>query len=85
MTHKKIRIPKESANEILVALGNIKNAVEFEDLNKDDLEAKKLYWDMIKRCDEMKKKISDYCHICSDFKIPFYNFSSFPEFSSHPA
>ena len=82
MTHKKIRIPKESANEILVALGNIKNAVEFEDLNKDDLEAKKLYWDMIKRCDEMKKKISDYCHICSDFKIPFYNFSSFPEFNS---
>ena len=56
MTHKKIRIPKESANEILFALGKLKNAIEFEDLTKNDLEAKKNYGDMIKRCDEMKKK-----------------------------
>ena len=41
MTHKKIRIPKESANEILLALGNEEDAIEFEDLTKNDLEAKK--------------------------------------------
>ena len=51
MTHKKIRIPKESANEILRALGSLKNGVEFEDLTKDDLEAKKNYSEMVKRCD----------------------------------
>ena len=56
MTHKKIRIPKESANEILMTLGNLKNTIEFEDLNKEDLEAKKNFWEIIKRCDEMKKK-----------------------------
>ena len=56
MTHKKIRIPRESANEIMRALGNLKNSIEFEDLTKDDIEAKKNFGEMIKRCDEMKKK-----------------------------
>lgn len=41
MIHKKIRIPKESANEILLALGSLRDAIEFEDLTKNDLEAKK--------------------------------------------
>ena len=56
MIHKKIRIPRESANEILLALGSLHDAVEFEDLTKDDIEAKKNFGEMIKRCDEMKKK-----------------------------
>ena len=43
MTHKKIRIPRESANEIMRALGNMKNSIEFEDLTKDDIEAKKKF------------------------------------------
>ena len=38
------------------ALGNMKDAIEFEDLTKDDIEAKKNFGEMIKRCDEMKKK-----------------------------
>ena len=38
MTHKKIRIPKESAIEVLSALGKIKNAIEFEDLTKNEYE-----------------------------------------------
>ena len=49
MTHKKIRIPRESANEILLALGSLHDAIEFEDLTKDDLEAKKNFGPMIKR------------------------------------
>ena len=81
MTHKKIRIPKESANEILMALGKLKNSIEFEDLTKNDLEAKKNFGEIIKRCDEMKKKIADYINICSAFNIPFKNFSSFSEFN----
>jgi len=81
MTHKKIRIPKESANEILMALGKLKNSIEFEDLTKNDLEAKKNFGEIIKRCDEMKKKIADYIHICTEFNIPFKNFSSFSEFN----
>ena len=81
MTHKKIRIPRESANEIMRALGGMKNAIEFEDLTKDDIEAKKNFGDMIKRCDEMKKKIYDYNRICYDFHLPFENYKTFEEFS----
>ena len=82
MTHKKIRIPKESANEIMMALGKLNNCIEFEDLTKNDLEAKKNFGEMIKRCDEMKKKIGDYKYISSEFKIPFNNFSCYAEFDS---
>jgi len=41
MTHQKIRIPKEIANETLRALGNLEDGVEFVDLTQDDIEAKK--------------------------------------------
>ena len=81
MTHKKIRIPRESANEIMRALGNMKNSIEFEDLTKDDIEAKKNFGELIKRCDEMKKKIYDYTRICYDFHLPFNYYKSFEEYS----
>ena len=82
MTHKKIRIPRESANEIMRALGNLKNAMEFEDLTKDDIEAKKSFGDMIKRCDDMNKKIYDYARICFDFHLPFNYYKTFEEFNA---
>ena len=71
MIHKKIRIPREIAHEIMRGLGNLKNSVEFEDLTKDDLEAKKNFSEMIKRCDEVKKKITDFTQVCYDFHLPF--------------
>lgn len=57
MLRKKIRIPKDNAVEIMNEMGKLQDAVEFLDLTKDDLEAKKNYIDMIKRCDEIEKKI----------------------------
>jgi hypothetical protein len=39
-------------------LGKLQDSIEFLDMTKDDLEAKKNYQSMIKRCDEMEKKIS---------------------------
>ena len=82
MVHKKIRIPRENANEILLALGSLQNAIEFEDLTKDDLEAKKNFGDIIKRCDECRKKIDDFIHISFDYHIPFYNYKQFSEFKT---
>ena len=82
MTHKKIRIPRESANEIMRALGGLKNAIEFEDLTKDDLEAKKNFSEMIKRCDEIKKKIFDFTRVCYDFHLPFNYYKTFEEFQN---
>jgi hypothetical protein len=57
MIHKTIRIPKDSDIEVMNELGKLDDAVEFLDLTKDDLEAKRNYGNYIKRCDEMEKKI----------------------------
>ena len=64
------------------ALGNLKNAIEFEDLTKDDLEAKKNFSEMIKRCDEIKKKIFDFTKVCYDFHLPFNYYKTFEEFQN---
>jgi len=80
MVHKKIRIPRESATEIMRALGNLKVSVEFEDLTKDDIEAKKNFGEMIKRCEDIKKKIYDYTRICYDFHLPFHYYKKYEEF-----
>ena len=81
MSHKKIRIPKESANETMRALGNLEDGVEFIDLTKDDLEAKKNFSQMLKRCDDMIKKINDFNSICEDFHLDREKFKTFQEFN----
>lgn len=58
MTKKQIRISKEHCEEIMDTLGNVDDGLEFIDLNKDDLDAKKAYMGIIKRCDEMEKKLT---------------------------
>ena len=57
MVRKKIRIPKDTAVEIMHELGKIHDGIEFVDLTKDDAEAKKNFMQMIKRCDETEKRI----------------------------
>jgi len=58
MIHKRIRIPKDIAFDVMDELGKLDDAVEFIDLTKDDIEAKKNFGSMIKRCDEVEKKIT---------------------------
>ena len=81
MCHKKIRIPRESANETMRALGNLEDGVEFVDLTQDDIEAKKNFSQMLKRCDDMIKKINDFNSICEDFHLETENFKSYQEFN----
>ncbi len=57
MVHKQIRIPRDIAFEVMEALGKMQDGIEFIDLTKDDLEAKKNFGGMIKRCDEMEKRV----------------------------
>lgn len=57
MIHKKIRLPKDTAVEIMNQLGKLDECIEFIDLNKDDLESKKNFGSIIKRCDEVNKKL----------------------------
>jgi len=57
MIHRKIRLPKDTAVEIMNELGKLDECIEFIDLNKDDFEAKKNFGNIIKRCDELDKKL----------------------------
>lgn len=57
MVHKRIRIPRDTAVEVMNELGKLEDAIEFIDLTKDDLEAKKNFGQMIKRCDEVEKRM----------------------------
>ena len=81
MCHKRIRIPRESANEIMRALGNLENSIEFVDLTKDDIEAKKNFGSMLKRCEEMNAKILDLETVCGEFHQPLSTYSNYQEFS----
>ena len=82
MCHKHIRIPRENANEIMRALGSLENAIEFVDLTKDDIEAKKNFGSMLKRCEEMNTKILDLEGICQDFHQPFEKYKSYGDFAA---
>jgi hypothetical protein len=57
MVRKKIRIPRIHAGEIMNELGKLEDSIEFIDLTKDDLEAKKNFINQIKRCEEIEKRI----------------------------
>jgi len=57
MVKRKIKIVKDHSEEVMDNLGNIDNGIEFIDLNKDDLEAKKGFAGLLKRCEDMEKKI----------------------------
>ena len=82
MTHQKIRIPKENANETMRTLGNLEDGVEFVDLTQDDIEAKKNFSQMLKRCDDIIKKINDFNSICEDFKLETEKFNSYKEYDN---
>ena len=55
--HRKIRIPLESASEILNELGKLEDCLEFIDLNKDESVGKKHFISMVKRCEDLDRKI----------------------------
>lgn len=58
MIHKKIRIPKDTAAEVMDELGKLEDAIQFIDLNHLDFEAKKNFGSLIKRCEDVEKKIA---------------------------
>ena len=65
--HLKLRMPGdiESSVRIMDAFGKIEqDAIEFIDLTKDDLEAKKNFAPMIKRCEQMETKINNFLKGC---------------------
>merc|ERR1712032_206910 len=78
--HKKIRLPKDTAVEIMNQLGRLDECIEFIDLNKNDLESKKNFGCIIKRCEEMDKKISNFNKICEIHQETVHKYENFAEF-----
>jgi hypothetical protein len=58
MLHKRIDIPKDNYYQIMTKLGSIFSSIEFEDLNKNELETYKSHYSIINRCDEIETVFS---------------------------
>ena len=54
MLHKRIEIPKDNYYTIMSKLGSINYSLEFEDLNKNEIETSKPHFSIINRCDEIE-------------------------------
>lgn len=80
MVHKKIRIPREHAIEFMDKLGRNTEGIEFIDKNKSNLEGKKNFYGMLKRCDDIDKKLHNIERVCERYNkelVRYTNYASF--------
>lgn len=81
--HLKIRLPGdiEASVRVMDAFGKLGiDAIQFIDLTKDDIEAKKNFAPMIKRCDDMEIKINNFLNFAKEFHQHFYSYSLYDNF-----
>ena len=85
IVHKKIRMPGHipKAIKILEKIGSFEESVlEFIDLTENDIEAKKSFSPLIKRCENMEIKLNALENFAHEFNIPIENLQSYSEFKS---
>ena len=83
IVHKKIRMPGHipKAIKILEKIGSFEEDVlEFIDLTENDLEAKKSFFPLIRRCENMEIKLNALEKFADEFNIPIENFKNYSEF-----
>ena len=80
MLHKKIRIPKDSEVEVMEELGKMEESIQFVDLNQNDYEQRKIYSNMILRCEEAAKKIQNFENICSTYGEQIIRYTTYQTF-----
>ena len=84
MLHKKIDIPKENFYQIMTKLGSISSPIEFEDLNKNEIETSKSHYSMINRCDEIETVFSHLDDILmSHFEMNYELYDNYKDFQTH--
>jgi V-type H+-transporting ATPase subunit a len=81
MIHKKIRMPRATAVQIMDELGKSEDAIEFVDLNKDNLDSKKNFSEIVARCDEMEKLFIKFEKICLDHDMEIKRYENYKKFS----
>ena len=85
IVHKKIRMPGHipKAVKLLEKIGSLEeDCLEFIDLTENDLEAKKSFSPLIKRCEVMEIKLNALEKFAHEFNIPIENYKTYSEFKS---
>jgi V-type H+-transporting ATPase subunit a len=82
ISHKSMRIAKDQAVEVLSEIGKMKDTVEFIDLNKKNPEDYKNFNPLIKRCDEIERKITGFENLCYKHNINLTQFKNYKDFDS---
>ena len=85
IVHKKIRMPGHipKAIKILEKIGSFEEDVmEFIDLTENDLEAKKSFFPLIRRCENMEIKLNSLEKFADEFNIPIDNYKTYSEFKN---
>ena len=80
MMHKKIRIPKDSAVDIMEELGKLDDCIEFVDLNLHDYNQKKNFGNLIERCEESLKNIQNFEDILQLYGLELVKYTSYQTF-----
>ena len=83
MLHKKIDIPKENYYQIMTKLGSIYSSIEFEDLNKGEIESSKTHYSMINRCDEIETLFNHLDEILVKVGINYELYDNYDSFQKH--
>ena len=85
IVHKKIRMPSHipKAVKILEKIASLEDPVlEFIDINEKNLEAKKSFLPLIKRCENMEVKLNDLEKFANEFNIPIEHYKEYNEFKT---
>ena len=80
MAHRKIRIPKESAIEVMEELGKLDDCIQFVDLNVRDFEERKNFGNLIERCEESLKNIQIFENLTNLYKLSINKYKDYESF-----
>ena len=80
MLHKKIRIPKDSAIDIMEELGKLDDCIQFVDLNVQDYNQKRNFGNLIERCEESLKNIQNFENILQLYGLKLIKYTSYRTF-----
>ena len=84
MLHKRIEIPKDNYYAIMSKLGSIRYSLEFEDLNKNEIETSKPHFSIINRCDEIETIFTHIDDILVNHcKISYDLYHNYKDFQNH--
>jgi len=80
MVHKKIRLPRDNAVEIMEELGKIEDSIQFVDLNEHDYEERKNFGNLIERCDEVLKNITTFENLVNEHDKKIIKYQKFEDY-----